>query len=416
MLSPRSRAYLGLGILAAATIGFALVGDLRAHTYLYLALYAAAAAGYVLAVGALRTLPLPVIVAAGLALRVILLPGEPSLSDDYHRYLWDGMVQQEGVNPYLYAPTSPRLDSVDYPDRDLINHPDQRTLYPALAEHSFHGLALLGARSAGALKAAFGLFDLMVAALLAFGAGARRREALGLYLLHPMILLETWSSAHFEAVPVALMVLAALLITRARDVGGGLALGLAAALKVYPALLLVPALLGRRARPVPLLVGFALGVGAPYLPFLRQGAALGSLAETGATPEFHSSVFFLLNQAFSYGTTRILVAALFIVGAVVLARRRPGRSRTAQVFAWTATLLMLLSPVVHPWYWFGPIALAILGGVRLPVFLGLAAPASYVTYAQTPFRQRLWARVLSYLPLVAPSTDLKAVAKETKTT
>lgn len=393
-----------------------MTGDLRAHTYLYLLLYGGAAAAYLLAVSGLRALPLPVIVGAALVLRILLFPGEPSLSDDYHRYIWDGLVQEQSINPYLYAPESPALDAVDYPERGLINHPAQRTLYPPMAELLFHGLARVGAASVWGLKTTFGLFDLAIVALLAYGAGPRRNEALGLYLLHPLVLQETWGSAHFDAAPVALMVAAAMLITRKRDLLGGLALGLGAAFKLFPAFMLIPALVGRRAHPLPLLAGFAAGAGVPYIPYLIGGATLGSLTETSAAPEFNSSVFYLLRSVVPYTTARTVVVVAFLVGAVILALRLPGRGRTAQAFAWTATLLMLLVPVVHPWYWLGPVALGALGGVKLPVFLGLAAPVSYVTYAQPAFRQRTWARALSYLPLAAPMIDRAAVSKEPSTT
>ncbi len=416
MKSPRSRAYLGIALLLAAIVGMVFAGDLRVHTYTYLLLYAGAGAGYLLAVSGIRSLPVGVIVGVGLALRLLLFTGEPTLSDDYHRYLWDGLVQVEGVNPYLHAPDDPALDAVDYPDRRLINHPSQRTLYPPLSELLFHALARVGAASAAGLKTVFGLFDLATALLIGLAAGHRRVEALGLYLLHPLVIQETWSSAHLDAAPVLLTVAAVLLIVRGRDLAAGIVLGLAAAFKFYPGFLLVPALLGKRARPVPLLAGFVAGFGLPYLPYVLTGAALGSITESGATPEFHSSVFYLLRLALPYGTARAVVIVAFLVVAVVLARRLPGRQRTGLVFAWTSTALVLFLPVVHPWYWLGPVALGALSGVRLPLLLGLAAPASYVTYAHAVFRQRLWARVLSYSPLATPSADVKALVTEAKKT
>lgn len=388
----------------------ALTGDLRIHTHGYLLLYAGAAAGYLLAASGLRSLPVGVIVGTGLVLRLLLFPGEPTLSDDYHRYIWDGLVQVEGVNPYLYPPDDPALDAVDYPDRHLINHPSQRTLYPPLSELLFAGLARIGAASAAGLKTVFGLFDLATAALIGLAAGRRRVEALGLYLLHPLLVQETWSSAHLDAAPVLLIVAAVLLLTHARDLAAGMALGLGAAFKFYPGFLLVPALLGRRARPLPLLAGFAAGFGLPYLPYALTGAALGSITETGSTPEFDSSAFYLIRLVLPYGAARTVAIVGFLAAAVVLARRLPGRPRTALVFAWTSTLMVLFLPVVHPWYWLAPVALGALAGVRLPLFLGLAAPASYVTYAQAPFRQRLWARLLSYSALATLRAGLKAPA------
>ena len=47
---------------------------------------------------------LPWIWAVAIGLRVVVLPSEPSLTDDFWRYLWDGHVQRAGMNPYLFAP------------------------------------------------------------------------------------------------------------------------------------------------------------------------------------------------------------------------------------------------------------------------------------------------------------------------
>ncbi len=45
----------------------------------------------------------------------------PSLSDDYHRYVWDGRVQLAGINPYQYRPYEHALDRVRYSGRDLAS-------------------------------------------------------------------------------------------------------------------------------------------------------------------------------------------------------------------------------------------------------------------------------------------------------
>jgi hypothetical protein len=49
------------------------------------------------------------ILAVAIGLRVLFFFLPPSLSDDAYRYVWDGMVQADGVNPYLYRPSVPAL-------------------------------------------------------------------------------------------------------------------------------------------------------------------------------------------------------------------------------------------------------------------------------------------------------------------
>ncbi len=416
-MSPRLRGLLGLLLLTLAFAGLAWIGGLRDHTHAYLALYGVAAGGYLLALWGQAALPFPAVMVVALLLRALMFPSQPSLSDDYHRYLWDGRVQQAGINPYRYAPVDPALDAVSYPDRALINHPDVQTIYPPLSEMLFLGLSAMGLGSVAGLKLVLGAFDLATAAVIACVAGkTRRRTALTMYLLHPLVVQEIWGSAHIDAVYVFLMLTALLLIMRHRDLLAGVALGAGAAFKLVPLFLVIPAVLGGRVRPGRFLLGLTAAFLLPYLPYAAGGAFLGSLSRTDATPEFDSSIFWLLDAVLPYATARYICVGLYIAGAVWIARAIRGREHTAKAFAWTLTWATLLLPVVHPWYWLGPLALGAAAGLHLPAFLGLAAPASYVAYAQMPFSQRTWARVIAYLPLAGAWSDLKALTRElTKT-
>lgn len=44
------------------------------------------------------------IIAVGLVSRIILIPSQPVLEDDYYRYMWDGAVTAHRYNPYVYSP------------------------------------------------------------------------------------------------------------------------------------------------------------------------------------------------------------------------------------------------------------------------------------------------------------------------
>lgn len=401
MVTPRTRSLIGVTLLTAATAALALTGDLRAHTLAYLALYAVLAIGYALILWAGPSLSWPTIVLVALLLRALLFPSAPSLSDDYHRYLWDGRVQAAGINPYRYAPVDHALDSVEYPARDRINHPTLPTIYPALAQNLFYGLARVGVGSAVGLKLVFGFFELLTAVLIAAVAGRqRRRAAVTMYLLHPLVIQETWSSAHLEAVPVFFALLCLLLVVRRSDIGAGVALGAATALKLTPAFLLLPALVGGRVRPGRFALGFIPAFALPYAPYVLSGTFMGSLRSTGATPEFNASAFWLLRALVPDDLARVVAAVLFAAGGLWLSRRFSGRERAPIAFAATATLALLLLPVVFPWYWLAPVALAAAADLRLPLYLGVTAPASYASYLSEPFGQRLWARIVAYAPLV----------------
>jgi Glycosyltransferase family 87 len=398
VIGPRPRAFAGLLLVCAGLLVIASVGDLRQQMALYLTCWALAVAGYLLLVSAPRSLPLWVVVGAALLLGLALLPRTPSLSDDIYRYVWDGRVQLAGHNPYLQAPASSTLNDVFYAQRDLVNHPGVRTIYPPVAELIFAAVALVGGGLV-ALKLLMGLTGLLTAGALALLAPPeRRREAVTLYLLCPLVIQETWGSGHVEIVAVLFAVLAAALLARGRDGWAGLSLGLGAAVKLTPAALLIPALIGGRAKPGRLIPAFVAAFALPYVPYLLTGGALGSLQDTGARPMANPSLFGLLDLVLPYRAAVAVAAALFIAGAVLLARRLRGRALTAPAFAWAATLFVLLLPVAQPWYWLTPLALGIAAGVLLPLFLGLAAPLGYAAIAYPGFRR--WVPLVTYLPLL----------------
>ena len=384
--TPRVRAYLGLAVLAAGLIGLALSGDLLAHSLRFASFYVLAGAGFALLATAATSLPLRGAIVAAVLLRLIFLPGMPSLSNDYHRYVWDGRVQLAGINPYKYRPYEHALDRVRYPGRDLINHDELKSVYPPLTQTVFLGVEAvtraLGQADAATpradvilFKLVFGAFDLATgAAVWLLAARKLRLQATVLYLLCPAVIVQTWESAHAEAAAVLFCVLAAALLLRRHDGWAGIALGLAAAFKVTPLGLLIPALLGGRTSPARFLAGFVPVFVIPYVPYLVTGGSFGSLFQGGTGWTGASLVFVMLAQLTSPQIARWLTLALFLGGALWIAGSFRGRENTAEAFSWTFTLLIFCLPVVHAWYWLTPLALGVAAGLWLPLLLGTVAP------------------------------------------
>lgn len=376
MKDARPRALLGLGLIVAGIVALAVSGNLSIHETRFAVFYGLSLAGFALLATAARTLPLRGAILAAVVLRLILLPGAPTLSDDYFRFAWDGRVQLSGINPYEHAPAASALDGVEYGDRDDVDFADLRTVYPPLAQVTFLGVA---AADGGwlAFKVLFGAFDLATAAAVWWLADARRRKAATvLYLLCPAVIVQTWDAAHLESVAVFFVVLSAALLGRRRDAAAGVALGIAAAFRLTPLGLLVPAVMGGRAKPARLLAGFVPAFTIPYLPYLLTGGATGSLFESGTVWTGPALLFSPLARLVGPEVARVLSAAVFVAGAVWITRRLRGRANTAPAFAWTMTLLVLCLPVVHAWYWLAPLALALAAGLWLPVAIGLLAPIS----------------------------------------
>ncbi|HEY6572527.1 MAG TPA: glycosyltransferase 87 family protein, partial [Candidatus Eisenbacteria bacterium] len=307
------RTLLFVGVASAAltaAAGFAdgylagqlLVPWLAAHACYLLAVWLVAQRG-----ARLRTW---LLIAVGLLPRLLLLPAEPRLSEDIYRYLWDGRLVAEGVNPFPHAPADPAL--ARYHDALLghLNHADVPTIYPPMAQYLFGAAARLAVEP-WAWKAT--LLALEALLLLALVSLLRARglppERLLLYFWNPLVIVESFGSGHVDLAAAAFLLFALALHEGKRPRLSGLAFAAAVLVKYMP-LLLAPALLRRRAYGT--LAVAAIAGAALFIPFVAAGPALWTGLSTYLRNwEFNGSLYALARPLFQTGEPpRLLLAAL----------------------------------------------------------------------------------------------------------
>jgi hypothetical protein len=331
------------------------------------------------------TLLLAVAFAALFRLSILFAP--PSLSVDVYRYVWDGRVQAAGVNPYRYVPADDALsrlrDEAIYPKIDRRDY--ARTMYPPVAEATYL-LATRVSESVTWMKAVMVGFEAvavwaLVELLASFGLP---RQRVLVYAWHPLAVWEFAGSGHVDAAAIAFIALALLARGRRMETATGVALGCAALVKLYPAVLL-PGLYRRWGWKMP--AAFAVTVVAGYLPYLSVGlkGALGFLPgymdERGM---LNGEQFYLLGlirwRLPGVPLAAFIVFALLALSAVALwSVFKPGRDRdgyVARALALASTFTVLLSPD-FPWYfsWLVPF----LCFVPLPPLFYLSA-AAFILY------------------------------------
>ena len=353
-------------------------------------------------------------------------PLAPELSDDIHRYLWDGHVLTQGVNPYAHPPGDDALAALRTPWHGEINNPDVPTIYPPLSQILFGLVALAGGPAILAAKLLWICFDLGCGLLLhriATRSGRDPAPVLVWYLWSPLLIVETAWSAHFDAVGLFLM--AALILAAGRGAGGrdrygvrdrdgprhaagarlrpwlpGALLAAATLLKFAPAATL-PVLIRRHGAAT--LVAFAAVCAAFYLPF--AGAGADALTEGLRTYARHWSAnegaFALIAALAEDPIHARAIATALVLGVVGYATWR--RFSAERALLWIIGAGLLLSPTVHPWYtlWVLPMAalrgsraFLLLGGLA---FLGYWGLASYQATGVWP--QPLWNRAAIWLPV-----------------
>lgn len=287
------------------------------------------------------------LIAIGLLPRLLLLPSEPRLSEDLYRYLWDGRLVAEGVNPFLHAPADSAL--ARYHDALLgrLNHADVPTIYPPMAQFLFGAASRLATEPWAWKATLLGLEALLLAALLSLlRARGQPRERLLLYFWNPLVVVESFGSGHVDLAAAAFLLFALALHERERPRLSGLALAAAALVKYMP-LLLVPALLRRRAFGT--LAAAAVTAAALFVPFLAAGPALWTgLATYLRHWEFNGSLYALARPLFDTGEPpRLLLAALVAAATLVVSLRARTLSGAALCLL---AVWILASPTVYPWY------------------------------------------------------------------
>lgn len=378
----RSTAALALGGLlpSLACAWWAATGDQRGSPRAHLLAFGLASVGYLVGLGAARGCgPGALRASLGLALlwRLLLVPAPPLLSDDVHRYVWEGRIQLHGGNPYAWRdrPEAERWTALRDDVWQGVNHKSYTAIYPPLWQLAARGVVALH-DSIAAMK----LFLVLCEAgcWLALARLLRRRgqapERLLVWAWHPAALVEIAGSGHNEPFGLLFVVLALLALETPRRLGAAAALAAGALAKVVPGLLVLAWLRRLRLRDLALagLAGLAL-----YLPYLD--ARQGLVRTLGAYSQFwrFNETGFALVEALGGGAAPALAAGLLLVALLVIAWRVPDlpRAGALAVSAW-----LLLSPSVLPWYALWLLPFAALGAGAWTTAFSLTSALAYLVY------------------------------------
>jgi len=397
---------LALGALGLAMLAFVAVGPWIIATYGFGVFIPCMAASGVLTIAATSLAPavptrcgLLLVLGLALAMRLLLIAGEPSLSTDIYRYVWDGRVQAAGINPYAYVPADAALatlrDAAIYPN---INRADYAvTAYPPVAQMLFLAVTRVS-ETLVAMRLAMVACEVVVVAVMIDLLGRLRLSPVAVvaWAWHPLAVWEIASSGHVDAPMVALLMLGVWLLVRHRAVSGAVAVAMAVLVKPYAAVVL-PAFWRPWDWRAPLAV---ITTGALcYLPYIGAGRGVLGFVTTGYLSEEGLSDgggFWLvaLARAAVGAVPGLNVAYLLVAAATLgwLALRtvsRPvadAKSTLQDIAVLLMAALFFLSPN-YAWYVLAVVPFIVLGGGAAAWAMTLAA-------------------ILIYRPLPLPGNDL----------
>ena len=358
---------------------------------------------------------------SGLAvlLRILLLSAVPNLSDDVYRFIWDGRLLVQGINPFAYLPVElmehelyKTLTGIDDTLFQLLNSPAYFTIYPPVNQAIFATAAWIFPDSVYSsivfirsclLLADVGVLYLMYLLLRQMKLPMQR---LMLYALNPLIILELSGNLHFEAMMIFFLLMSLYLLQKDRPGFSAFFFALAVSTKLVP-LILLPLYWRRLGTKKAWQFYFMTAVFTMlmFLPLLSYELLAGlsqSVSLYFQKFEFNASVYYIIreigfvvkgyNIIGSAGKWLAVSTFLGIVIYTLLERK----DRLPSAWMWVWLIYLALSTTVHPWYVAPLLAFSIFSSYRFALLWSGLIFVSYAGYAKDGFSENLLLTTLEY--------------------
>lgn len=360
-------------------------------------------------------------VGVGLLLRCILLFAIPGLSDDIYRFIWDGRLIINGINPFDQLPSYYIENNIDVPGLTIdlyeeLNSPGYFTIYPPLAQAVFAlavGLfpnSILGSTivmKAVLLACEAGSIYLLWQLLRSFGLPFRR---ILIYALNPLIIVEIAGNLHFEGMMIFFLLLSLWWLRQHKLWQSAMAIALSIGAKLLP-LLFLPFLIRRLGwrRSLYFFSVTALVLIMLFLPLVNEVFIQNfsnSLDLYFRRFEFNASIYYLLRwygwQIVGYNLIHLfgpLLAAATFLSIIVIAffEKNPDHDNLPLRMLIASCIYLALGTTVHPWYLSIPVVLCIFTRYRFPILWSGLIMLSYINYSYEQYYENLWVIAVEYL-------------------
>ena len=359
-----------------------------------------------------------------LLIRFCLLFSLPNLSDDFYRFIWDGRLLNDGINPFTQLPSYYLENPAQAPsgiDEDLylkLNSPDYFTIYPPvnqflfwlatfLSPHSIPGSVLV-MRIVIVLAEAGNFF--IIKKLLKIYQLPQKN--LLIYALNPLVILELSGNLHFEGVVVFFVLTSFYLLHKKKLSYAAISFALAIGTKLIPVIFL-PVIFSRLSvrRTIIFYVITGSATLLLFLPLLSIEFIEGvtsSFSLYFKKFEFNASIYYLL-RAYGYhleGYNIIGMAGGFLalVTFTMIIHYSFYESLTRHhilpfAFLWILVIYLFLTTTLHPWYIVPLIAYCLFTNYRFPLVWSLLIFFTYINYHAGGFQENLNIVMVEYLIL-----------------
>ena len=294
-----------------------------------------------------------ILIGIGIAVRLIFVNILPIGSDDVYRYMWDGKVQSNGINPYLFTPDSPQLAKLT---SDIlpakVNYPDMKTIYFPLSQWMFYICFQISGESIWAYKLLILLYELLTfySIFLLLKKLNIDPKFILFYVLCPLPIIQFAIDSHLDAFGLPLLLLSFYFYFDRKIIISAVFLGLSLSIKPV-GLVIIPIFFLNEKRlidrlkvsVIPFLVFFV-----EFLPYIFSTNPFDAFFIYTKNWYFNGLIFNTLNSLFHNNQTSRLICAIILI--ITLIPIYFNRMKTEEKIYYSVLLLFIFSPVVHPWY------------------------------------------------------------------
>ena len=362
---------------------------------------------------------------AGIIFRLVFICTEPNLSQDYYRFIWDGHLIANAINPYLHTPNELIKNMADIiPNANQLYEgmgslsAKHYSNYPPLNQLIFGIAALIGGKSIfGSLVVM--RITIILADLGIFYFGRKLLKNLNKsphlifwYFLNPLVIIELTGNLHFEGVMLFFFIFSLFLLSISKWTWAAAIMACSISIKLVP-LLFLPLFIRYLGWKKSLLSYGVIGVTVLllFLPFYTPefiGNYTKTLSLWFSNFEFNGSIYNIVKRITIqfdakpwefikvYGKITPIATILAVLLFTILPKRKDLNQLLASMM-WVLTIYYFMSTTLHPWYCIFLVLLAIFTTYRYAIIWSVAIILSYYAYSQADFKENFWLLTLEYI-------------------
>lgn len=371
--------------------------------------------------------------------RVVFLVATPNLSQDFYRFIWDGKLVAQGINPYLYTPKF--LMQTDW---FHVKHADSLynnmgnlsqnnfSNYPPLNQLCFFIAALFGGHSV--LTSTIVLRSLIIFSdigILFFSKKLLKQlklplKKIYLFILNPLIIIELTGNLHFESVMIFFLAWSLYLLHQKKWQWAALLFSFSVSTKLIP-LMFLPVFfrwfvtfklplqilkqkhIFRQLKKLVLFYTIVLGTTIVFfLPFYNSIFIKNYSKTIGLwfqKFEFNASLYYLFREVGfwfrGYNEIAIIgLSILFIVTILILFISLLKNIISIKTLIKTIFLILsvylFLGTTIHPWYISTLLFLSLFTTYKFPLAWSYTIILSYLAYSSLKTQENLWIISIEY--------------------